>query len=334
MRRLARFTFLTALGAAAAGVEAAEPASQSTRSFSLAEKDLLTEGLAYDPATKSFYVGSVRQRKILRVAPDGTATPFASEKDGLFGVFGMAADAKRRRLWAATSSLPEMRGFDAAAGSKAALVVFDLGTGRVLERFDAPAGAPHVFGDVVFGPDGEAYTTDSISPVVYLAKPGKGLEPLAEGAPFRNLQGLAYDGAGKRLYLADYARGLFTLDLKTRAVSQVAVPADFAVRGIDGLYLHGRDLVAVQNGSTPQRIARLTLSADGTRVESWSALETANPEWDEPTLGVIVGDDFHYVARSQWPFYSDPSKPPKPEALREPLFLKLALGSSKKGPKR
>ena len=45
----------------------AAPLVRSDAGFTLAERDLLTEGIAYDPKTRSFFVGSVHQRKILRV---------------------------------------------------------------------------------------------------------------------------------------------------------------------------------------------------------------------------------------------------------------------------
>ena len=52
------------------------PVVRSTVAFTLPETDLLTEGIAYDPGSRTFFVGSVHQRKIMRVAGDGRATEF------------------------------------------------------------------------------------------------------------------------------------------------------------------------------------------------------------------------------------------------------------------
>ncbi len=43
------------------------PVVKSTVAFTLPERDLLTEGIAYDPRTRAFFVGSVHRRKIVRV---------------------------------------------------------------------------------------------------------------------------------------------------------------------------------------------------------------------------------------------------------------------------
>jgi hypothetical protein len=47
---------------------------RSTPAFTLAERDLLTEGIAYDSKTRSFFVGSVHRKKILRVDRRGRTT--------------------------------------------------------------------------------------------------------------------------------------------------------------------------------------------------------------------------------------------------------------------
>src|SRR6476661_4497132 len=49
----------------------AEPVMRSQPAFTLPERDLLTEGLAYDARTGAFLVGSVHHRKILRVDRSG-----------------------------------------------------------------------------------------------------------------------------------------------------------------------------------------------------------------------------------------------------------------------
>ena len=69
--------------------------------FRIADPDLIPEGIAYDPKTRTFFVGSTFKRKIVAVDAAGRARDFTTEaQDGIFGVLGLRVDADRRILWA------------------------------------------------------------------------------------------------------------------------------------------------------------------------------------------------------------------------------------------
>ena len=64
------------------------------------------EGLAFDARTGRWFVGSVRQRRVVVVERDGSTRDFVqAASDGIGGVFGMAVDDAHRTLWVATTSL-------------------------------------------------------------------------------------------------------------------------------------------------------------------------------------------------------------------------------------
>ena len=77
------------------------PIVQGTPAFSLPDPDLLPEALARDPITDSWLVGSLAKRKIIRLAPNGTASDFASDPE-LLRVVGIHVDSARSLLWFAT----------------------------------------------------------------------------------------------------------------------------------------------------------------------------------------------------------------------------------------
>jgi hypothetical protein len=83
--------------------------------------------------------------------------------------------------------------------------------------------------------------------------------------------------------------------------------------------------VGVQNGVTPYRVVRLHLDGDGRRIVSAEVLERARPDYAEPTLGVVVGRTLYYVANSQWERFREDGTIDTPEALRNPLVLRLPL---------
>ena len=130
---------------------------------------------------------------------------------------------------------------------------------------------------------------------------------------------------GRRLLVADYARGIGIVDLATRSVSWMAHPRGVAVDGIDGLYLAGNSLVAVQNGTEPNRVIRLYLDPSLTRVLRWEALETNSPGLGAPTHGTIVGKDFFFIANSGWDQLADDGSVKPGAMLTPPAVLRLAL---------
>lgn len=104
-----------------------------------------------------------------------------------------------------------------------------------------------------------------------------------------------------------------------------SIQSDFTILGIDGLYAYKDSLIAVQNGVNPQRVIRLSLNKDLTRFVSFETIEANNPEFDEPTLGVLVKNDFYFIANSQWGSIDDAGHLAPEEKLKDPVVLKVRL---------
>jgi sugar lactone lactonase YvrE len=156
-----------------------------------------------------------------------------------------------------------------------------------------------VLGDVIVAPNGDVFTTDSTSPALYrLPANGRALEVMAAAEPFVSLQGLALSADGKRIFVADYAKGIFAVDIESRRVRLLDAPSTAGILGIDGLYRAGDALIGVQNGSAPPRLLRLAV--DGERITSVEVVDAGHPSAPDPTLGVVVGNRFYYVGNSQW----------------------------------
>lgn len=309
-----------------------QPLGASRVAFTLREKGLITEGLAYDPRARAFFVSSVHARKIVHVGPDGAARDFVpSARDGLLAVLALRADPVRRALWACSSGVREMRGFTAEDEGRAALYEFDLDSGALRQRLDAPAGGEPTarnFNDLTLDAGGALYVSDATSgELLRLPRGGGALEVLVPRGTLRAPQGLAAlpDGA---LYVADYALGLARVDTRSGSVAFVSAPADVLLTGIDGLVAGAEGLVAIQNGLTPARVVLLELAPGGLHVKAARVLERAHALFDEPTLGVVVEGELFYVAASQWGKVDAQGRPGPPEALREPVVLRLPLAGA------
>lgn len=303
------------------------PVGDAAEAFTVREKGLVPESVAYDPSTKAFYVSSVYRRKILRVGPKGEVEEFASAREGLWSVMGMKVDAARRLLWVCTAAQPQMADFDASERGRSGLFKFDLRTGKLAGRYILPDDSKqHWLGDLALDSRGDVYTTDSVSPALYRLRAGADrFETLLEGEPFASPQGLDFSSDGKRLFVADYAKGVFVFDLKTKRLEPLAPAPDSTMLGIDGLYFHRGALVAVQNGVNPNRVVRLFLSKDLGRVERFETLAANLPAFDEPTLGVLVKGDFYFIANSQWGTVDEQGRLAPEEKLKEPVVMKLRL---------
>jgi hypothetical protein len=89
----------------------------------------------------------------------------------LLGVFGIKLDVAHNSLWAGTAALPEAKDYTAAEKGHAALVEFDLATGRVKRSFAVPVdGRDHVLGDPFLAADGTVFAADSTNAKHRLAK--------------------------------------------------------------------------------------------------------------------------------------------------------------------
>lgn len=289
-------------------------------------KGAVPEGVARDPKTGRAWVGLVRDRAILGVEPGGEVKKIPLPAD-VWSVTGITYDATTDTLWFATAATPMMRVADEKAAGRSAIVAIDAQTSKVRGRWELDnTDAPHWLGDLVLASDGTVYATDSRTPAIYrIVKDGKSIEKWVTSDAFASLQGLALSGDGKRLFVADYARGVFSVDVATGAASLLPVAPGNIVLGIDGLYVHDGDLVAIQNGTNPHRIIRAHLDAAGTKIERVETLEANRPQFDEPTLGTIQDGWLWFVATSQWGSFTDDGKLKEGAVEKPALVMKRKL---------
>jgi sugar lactone lactonase YvrE len=299
--------------------------------FTVREKDLVPEGIAYDPVEKVFYLSSLYKRKIVRVvagAPGAAAavTDFTSEgQDGLDAVLGLKVDAERRHLWAVSSAEPEMIGYREVDEGRSALLQYDLGTGRLLRKVSTPRPALHLLSDLVLDAAGNAYATDTLAGGVYLlAHGGKDLETLVPSGALTAPNGIALSADGRSLYVADVVEGVVRVDIATRRIARLPQPAGLWPGALDGLYLHQNALVGILNLINGGRVARFALNEAGDAIAGAEVLECNNPVFDLPTKGVLVGDDLYFIANSQFGSY-DGERRLLVDKLKDIVVLRIPL---------
>jgi sugar lactone lactonase YvrE len=307
------------------------PVIHSTTAFVLKDRSLHTEGIEYDPTHKAFYFGSIHKRKIIKATPDGKATDFCpSAFEGMTSIFGIKVDAKRNLLWACASPMEEMENYDSTARS--AVFQFELSSGKLIHKYQMLLNKNNcVFGDLILSKSGKVFISDSKNNDIYtINEKTSQIEPYYSSPEFWNIQGLAFSPDEKYLFIADYVKGIYRLDIKTRALIEVKNNAEIStgpvsLKGIDGIYFYNNSLIAIQNGVNPLRSTQYYLNKGLTEVIGFEIIDRNHPSFGEPTLGVIDGKDFYYIANSQWGGYTDDHKIKPDDQLKDIVILKYSL---------
>jgi len=320
------------------GIQIAARALEALRSRRIGASDVawtirdrlfVPEGIAYDPATRAFFVSSQYRRKIVRIDPSGTVQDFVtSGRDGLWMVFGIAVDPTRRLLWAVSTAEPVMERYSMADENATGVFAFDIQTGALSHKYALPNRSPgHRFDDITVGANGRVFASDGGSGIVYTIAPGgKSLEVLVPAGTIQGPNGLVTSPDGRWLYVSDYAGFIYRADTATKVVIRLLAPPDVALYGIDGLAWHKGALIGVQNGVDPARVVQLDLSPDGTRISAARIIDMNHPRVAEPTIGVVVGDMYYYVANSFGALLRKPNSVLANQPLEEPVILRFRIG--------
>jgi hypothetical protein len=289
-----------------------KPVRHSTPVFTLAERDLIPEDIAFDTKTRRFFVSSVRQSKI--ITADGHQ--FAQSE---WPVLALRVDLRRRILWAATGWLAHCAKCNKADEDKTALLAFDLDSGALKSRIESPVKG--LLGDMTISRSGDIYVSEGIHGAVLRLRQGaKELERLDHPGEFASPQTPALSMDEKTLYVPDYVRGIAAIRLSTTEVTWLKPADDIALSGIDGLYAFRDSLLAVQNGTTPARIIRFSLD-----LQKQQVLEANSSGLGEPTHGTVVGNTFYFIANSGWDEYDDQGKKKPASGAVESAIRKIAL---------
>jgi sugar lactone lactonase YvrE len=227
------------------------------------------ESVAVDPATDTFFVGSVKEGTIFK----------GKLGSGKFEVFSPAgADG---RIMATGMFYADNR-LVVCGRQTGQIFVYDTQTGRLVSKFhNGLEGADQTFlNDTTFAADGSAYVTDSVNPVLYRVTPTPvGKYELQEflkydgtpvkyvkapGAPGINVNGIVATADGRYLIVAKRnENALFRVDLKSKEIAPVDLPKD-TLNTPDGMFVQGNTLYVMQN--LPKAVAVLKLSSDFTKA--------------------------------------------------------------------
>ncbi len=294
----------------------------------LPDSTMITQGIAFDTRSRLFYISSIHQGKVVTLDSTGGVGNFVAPRtDGLGSVFALAVDINRNLLWACSAVIAQTPPRSSMERGQTGLYAFDLTTGRLSRKVMLPADTlAHALGDLIITPSGDIYTSDRLSGAIYHLRPGSNsLESSLPPGKLRSPRGIVYFADKQSLIVADYATGLYQLDPGRGLLKALIQEDPMCLAGIEGLVAYHGDLIAIQNGFQPNRIVRLTLNSDAMEIQRLTVLAANQPEFDEPTQGVVVGRAFYFNGSSQWRFLDKSGHLLHPDQLRRPRIFYLLL---------
>lgn len=289
--------------------------------FIIPEKDLIPEGITYDPAGKTFYVGSIQKQKIVKISADGSVKDFVAPNDHLLQLVGMTVDNKGM-LWACNNS-PEHD----SVNRKSNVNVYRLKDGSLFRQFQISDNSKHLFNDLVIAQNGDVYVTDSDAGMLWrIRNGGTDIEALTKPGSLPWANGLVIHPDQKRLLVCTGSgMGIASVELESKKIEAFPV-RKYLILGMDGMYLYKNHLIGVQNTTFPEGILKMSMDSTANRIDNVSLIAYNHPEMDIPTTGVVVGDYFYFIANSQLHQIQGSGGIIKhPEQLKDVVILKIKL---------
>ncbi len=214
------------------------PNTTTPRSAGLPEQVILhalglfPEAVAWDAARDRFLVTSVTRGTVTAVRDDGSHELF-SDGAGLTSANAVVLDATRGRLLVAGGDFHAA--LDPSRPGEVKLAIYDLASGERTHLIDLAVQSPsgrHLGNGVTVDQDGNAYVTDTLSPVIYRVTPDgiAGIlvtDPRFDAAGDFGLNGIQYHPGGFLLVAMSRKMYRVPLDAPTH-FTEVILSAPFA----------------------------------------------------------------------------------------------------------
>jgi sugar lactone lactonase YvrE len=270
--------------------------SANAQNIPFNSNELYPEGIAYSKKQDVFFVSSLHYGKIGKVARKGVYTEFITDKD-LVSTIGIHANEKLNLLYVCVSDPGVSVATNTATQMKLAkLIAYDLTTGK--RKFMANLGALNPNGgnfanDVDFDALGNAYVTNSASPIIYKVSPAGKAAIFATSESWKkegfNLNGIVVHPNGSLIVAQSNTGELYKISIKNP--TEITKIKTDIMMGADGIFLNGKNELMVISNSTKQ-VFQLN-SADN--FASAKVVKTAPTEMNFPTTGILVNKKYYVL---------------------------------------
>jgi sugar lactone lactonase YvrE len=199
---------------------------------------LYPEGIEWDAKRQRFLVSSATNGSVTAVHDDATIST-VDAGDGLPGTLGTIIDEPRDRLLVTVADFAAVE--DPHRPGEAKLAIYDLASGQRTHLVDLGGltpGGRHLANDVTVDPAGNAYVTDSLTPVIYKVTPDGNPSVMTTDPRFGSptglgLNGIEYHPRGYLLAAVAGTEKLFRIPLaEPTDLIEVRLPEPISIDGI------------------------------------------------------------------------------------------------------
>lgn len=216
--------------------------TEAVTTYELPGENTYPEGIAYNEASNTFFVGSASDGTIYQGDPQSgeIMTLIAGGERDAFATLGLKVDDENR-LWV-------------AGGTSGQVFVYDVETAEQTNAISTPGEGDPLLNDLVVASSGDVYVTDSFRPTLFRIAAGSetaeawldftdtAFEYQEEGP---NANGIEVTPNDQYLLVVQMNTGqLFRIDVASKEVSEVDLGGE-TLAGGDGLVLDGQRLYAI-----------------------------------------------------------------------------------------
>ena len=266
----------------------------------VADTPIRPEGLAYDPESRTLFLGDLGLGDVYAVCADGRSSRYYRSPTRQ-SAYGMTV--AKGQLWALHNANPLPDRNPASMASALTAITLEGAqtdacngaTTALSRRYPFPSGE---LNDLCLI-DHRVYVSDSRLGVLYeldLEAEQPSPRVVAEGRI--GINGVACDSDQQRVYFADWLN-IGRYEITSSQATTLDRAPGLTAGGIDGLYYQDGQLIGIQNGLGIGRLVALELDAEGLGINSLRILEQGTPEQEIPTTGAIVDGALLYLSNSQ-----------------------------------
>lgn len=272
------------------------------RTIEIEKTALYPEGIEYNPNTGKFLLSSVREGTIYEIDETGAYTPFI-EDERLVSTTGIHIDAERNRLLVPNTDHGLSLHSDPERKLKMAeLGIYNLTTGEPIAYVDLAALRPegaHFANDVAVDAEGNAYVTDSVSPILYKVDPMGNASVFLENERFTgegfNFNGIIYHPDGYLIVAKKNEGVLFKVPVSApESFTEIQISQQFG--GADGLVLADNNTLLLIANKVGDITTNAVIQLQGD--QTWeSAIVAGIQETGDvyPTTGIAKENEVYVV---------------------------------------
>ncbi len=297
-------------------------AQKMSIAFQVDEKDLIPEGISYDPETEMFFISSIYKKKVISIDREGNHYDFVvSGQDSMAQSLGLKVDVERRRLWILSNEESHRYSF---------VHIYNIDTKKLLKKFSTTVNDPHTLNDLVLTREGAAYITDTESNRLYYVPADltdfKLFTSWDCDCLINEINGITISPDNSTLYVAS-STDIKLVNIEKKSTKALENWLSVDTRGIDGLMIYKNSLIGIRNGVAGlpgYHVVRYYLNPNGTEIIKAELLDHKSELIEIPTTGVIVDESLYCLGVTSLGVHIM-KKMNEVELLRKPAVLKYYL---------